>query len=134
MASTNQEDGCYPRLNATMLQSGQHVNMIASLIGTVESCDGQIAAIKCGDGQTARVAVDPTFVVPPGKTIECIGAVTENGELQVRLDNFIHGAKETIVPWICLYPGVVASRKIHLSDQLLMLSFLFCHLNLNSYS
>jgi hypothetical protein len=83
MASTNQEDGCYPRLNATMLQSGQHVNMIASLIGTVESCDGQIAAIKCGDGQTARVAVDPTFVFPPGKTIECIGAVTENGELQL---------------------------------------------------
>ena len=90
MAQQQQEDGYYPRLNAEMLNSGQHSGMIVSVIGTVEACDGQYATVKCADGGQARFLVDPAFAQAPGSGIvlELIGAAMENQEVQVGVSHF----------------------------------------------
>jgi hypothetical protein len=48
-----QPDGSYPRLNGALLQSGQHQDKIASLIGSLESSG---SAIRLCDG--ARMNLD----------------------------------------------------------------------------
>ena len=81
---SGQEDGFYPRLNGALLSSGQFSGMIVSVVGTVESCDGQFATVKCCDGGQARFTVDPSFAHPPGTMLELIGAAAEGNEVQVR--------------------------------------------------
>lgn len=78
-----QEDGYYPRLNASLLATGNFNQMIVSVVGTVEACDGQFATVKCCDGGQARLIVDPSFAHPPGTMLEMIGAATETNEVQV---------------------------------------------------
>lgn len=78
-----QEDGYYPRLNASLLATGNFNQMIVSVVGTVEACDGQFATVKCCDGGQARLIVDPSFAHPAGTMLEMIGAATETNEVQV---------------------------------------------------
>ena len=80
---STQEDGFYPRLNAALLATGNFNQMIVSVVGTVEACDGQFATVKCCDGGQARFIVDPSFAYPPGTVLEMIGAATETNEVQV---------------------------------------------------
>jgi len=46
MGDQMQPDGWYPRVNAEMVKSGEHVDMIVSLVGSLVSTDGQIVNLK----------------------------------------------------------------------------------------
>mmetsp|Transcript_6458 Transcript_6458/g.9411 ORF Transcript_6458/g.9411 Transcript_6458/m.9411 type:complete len:120 (+) Transcript_6458:158-517(+) len=83
MSQTQQEDGYYPRLNSSMINSGNYTGMIVSVVGNVIANDGQTATVKCADGNNARVFVDPDFFAgSPNCAVEVIGAVNEDRTLQ----------------------------------------------------
>ena len=78
-------DGAFPRLNASGIQSGQHVNSIASVVGKCISFDGaSTLQLECVDGGTVNVLVAPEFAFVPGKVMEIMGSVQEDGTIQVR--------------------------------------------------
>ena len=80
-------DGAFPRLNASGIQSGQHVNSIASVVGKCISFDGaSTLQLECVDGGTVNVLVAPEFAFVPGKVMEIMGSVQEDGTIQVRND------------------------------------------------
>jgi hypothetical protein len=78
----DQDQGCYPRVNGEMLQSGAFCNKIISLVGTVVSFDGTILRIKAADGNVVMCAADEVTATP-GTVIEAIGAVSEDGSMAV---------------------------------------------------
>jgi hypothetical protein len=74
-----QEDGSYPRLNASMLHSRQFVGKIVSLVGCVESFDGTNIQLKCADNAMISVhSGDAGFNLPPGTFVEVVGFVNED--------------------------------------------------------
>lgn len=78
-------DGAFPRLNASGVQSGQHVNSIASVVGKCVSFDGASSLqLECVDGGKVDVLVPPEFAFVPGKVMEVMGSVQEDGTIQVR--------------------------------------------------
>ena len=81
---SEQEQGCYPRLNGEMLQSAAFGNQIVSLVGTVVSFDGSNLRIKAADGIVVTCSADE-MAAAPGTIIEAIGAAGEDGSLQVRI-------------------------------------------------
>ena len=78
-------DGCFPRLNSEMVNSGKYDQMIASVVGRSVTFDGASALdFECADGGKVRVTVDPsTFTFVPGKAMEIMGAVQEDCTVQV---------------------------------------------------
>jgi hypothetical protein len=87
MAST---EGCYPRLNASLIQSHQYDGCeLASLVGTLQSVDAStsIATLRCCDGGFVQVKLDADFAihtVDPSQAIEIMGTVDERGTFTVR--------------------------------------------------
>ena len=80
-----QEDGQYPRLNASMLKTGQYVGKIVSLAGRVEGFDGSTVTLCCADGANVPVsAADTDFSHPTGTFIEIVGFVNEDNTVAVR--------------------------------------------------
>ena len=80
-------DGAFPRLNASMVQSGQWNNSIASVIGKSLSFDGaSILEFECVDGGKINVNVDPSaFTFVPGRVMEVMGSINDDGSIQVRV-------------------------------------------------
>ena len=79
-------DGAFPRVNASMIRSGEYVNCIASVVGMPVSFDGDsIVEFECVDGGRIQVLVSPDFEFVPGKVMEIMGAVQEDGSVQVRV-------------------------------------------------
>ena len=80
-------DGAFPRLNASMVQSGQWNNSIASVIGKSLSFDGaSILEFECVDGGKINVNVDPSaFTFVPDRVMEVMGSINEDGSIQVRV-------------------------------------------------
>lgn len=79
---SEQEQGCYARLNGEMLQSGVFGNQIVSLVGSVVSFDGSNLLIKAADGIVVTCSADE-ITAAPGPIIEAIGAAGEDGSFQV---------------------------------------------------
>jgi hypothetical protein len=77
-----QEQGCYPRLNGAMLQSGAFANQIVSVVGVVASFDGFNLQVKAADGITVSCLADEVTATP-GTIVEAIGANGDDGTLQV---------------------------------------------------
>ena len=68
------EQGCYPRLNSTSLRNPESHNMIVSVIGSMEACDGENLTLKTADGGTIRVGeIDGNLDFQQGQIIEVIG-------------------------------------------------------------
>ena len=78
-----QEDGQYPRINASMHRSGQYVGKIVSLVGRVEAFDGTTVTLRCADGANVSITADPDFCQPTGTIIEVVGFVNEDNSVQV---------------------------------------------------
>lgn len=78
-----QPDGSYPRLNATLLQGGKYASTIISVVGKVETFDGQNIDLKSGDGVVAKIFCEPGADIAEGSIYEFIGHANENGTLQV---------------------------------------------------
>lgn len=80
-----QEDGSYPRLNAAMLGSRQFTGKIVSLVGCVESFDGNTVGLKTADNATIMVggAGDAGFNQPTGTFVELVGFVNEDNTVTV---------------------------------------------------
>ena len=80
-------DGAFPRLNASMVQSGQWNNSIASVIGKSLTFDGaSILEFECVDGGKINVNVDPNaFTFVPGRVMEVMGSINDDGSIQVRV-------------------------------------------------
>lgn len=105
-----QEQGCYPRVNGEMLQSGAFCNKIISLVGTVVSFDGTILRVKAADGNVVMCAADEVTATP-GTVIEAIGAVSEDGSMAVstvfKHDNY-YGCSLSMYPLgFCIFAGIL---------------------------
>jgi len=64
--STNMADGCYPRLNASLIQSQQYNGCpLASVVGTIQHVDmnSMTAQLKCCDGGFVSMKLDPDYAV-----------------------------------------------------------------------
>lgn len=79
-------DGVFPRLNASMIHSGKYNNSIASVIGKSISFDGaSTLEFECVDGGKVQVQVNPEFNFVPGRVMEVMGSVQDDGSIQVRI-------------------------------------------------
>ena len=79
-------DGAFPRVNASMINSGEYVNCIASVVGIPVSFDGEgTVEFECVDGGSVQVIVSPEFAFVPGKAMEVMGAVQDDKSVQVRV-------------------------------------------------
>jgi hypothetical protein len=79
-------DGAFPRVNASMIHSGEYVNCIASVVGMPVSFDGEATVeFECVDGGRVQVIVPPEFAFVPGKAMEVMGAVQDDKSVQVRV-------------------------------------------------
>ncbi|KAL7557379.1 hypothetical protein ACA910_019266 [Epithemia clementina (nom. ined.)] len=83
-----QEDGGYPRLNGSMICSGQYNNMIVSLVGQFASAvpTGNTVEFVCCDQGRATVILDQAelpenLAALPEMYYELIGQVAEDGSL-----------------------------------------------------
>jgi hypothetical protein len=84
-------DGCYPRLNASLIQSQQYNGCpLVSVVGTIQHADlnSMTARLKCCDGGFVPFMLDPEFAVPMmglarNQAVEIMGAIDEMGVLQV---------------------------------------------------
>ena len=56
-----QHEGVFPRLNADLLKKGLGDGQIVSVVGTIQSNDGQNASITCADGDIVHLSVSPDF-------------------------------------------------------------------------
>ena len=56
-----QEDGCYERLNSTLLKSGKGIGNIVCLVGALEATNGDSVDLKCADDGIVKVFVEPDF-------------------------------------------------------------------------
>jgi len=58
-------DGCFPRLNGEMVKRGEGSGSIISVVGAMESCDGQQLVLKAADGVslTYNIQADLVFEV-----------------------------------------------------------------------
>jgi len=82
MATQQQEDGYYPRVNASMLQQGCE-GQIVSLIGSVAAFDGTNMTLKSADGGEVRVLVnDPSVDHQQGDVLEIIGTLSPENYLE----------------------------------------------------
>lgn len=88
-----QEQGCYPRLNGAMLQSGAFANQIVSVVGVVVSFDGVTLQIKASDGIVVLCLADEVTAIP-GTVIEAIGANGEDGTLQLFVTREFQGGAD----------------------------------------
>jgi hypothetical protein len=86
MAELQQEDGYYPRLNASHVASGRFANRIVSLVGTVQSFDGSFVQFQCADRGTVTVnaseAAEP-FAYPAGSMVELVGFCNADNTVSV---------------------------------------------------
>lgn len=69
-----QHEGVFSRLNADLLKKGLGDGQIVSVIGTIQSNDGQNASLTCADGGIIQLSVNPDFDGQPGKAYEIMGA------------------------------------------------------------
>jgi len=69
-----QEDGCYERLNSTLLKSGKGIGNIVCLVGALEATNGDSVDLKCADDGIVKVFVEPDFEFQQGRIVEIIGA------------------------------------------------------------
>ena len=56
-----QHEGVFARLNADLLKKGLGEGQIVSVVGTMQSNDGQNATVTCADGGLIQVSVSPDF-------------------------------------------------------------------------
>uniref|UniRef100_A0A7S2RCY3 Replication factor A protein 3 n=1 Tax=Eucampia antarctica TaxID=49252 RepID=A0A7S2RCY3_9STRA len=82
MAEQSQPDGWYSRVNSSMIQSGNHKNLIVSIAGTLESTDGTIVNVRSVDKGSIPIQVEPDFEFQQGKNVEIIGSVSEQNSVQ----------------------------------------------------
>mmetsp|Transcript_9669 Transcript_9669/g.22208 ORF Transcript_9669/g.22208 Transcript_9669/m.22208 type:complete len:118 (+) Transcript_9669:74-427(+) len=76
-------DGGYPRLNASMLQTGQWGDAIISVVGKTVGFDGSSVSFECADGGKIQVGnIPPEFEFTPGKAVEIVGAAQADGTVQ----------------------------------------------------
>ena len=87
----NNEEGRYPRLNSSMLNTGKWVGCLVSLVGKVVNRDedGKKAILECSDGGKVTVHVDKDFKSSPEKVIEVMGSMNEDMSIQVRINCLI---------------------------------------------
>ena len=113
-----QEDGSYPRLNASMLHSRQFVGKIVSLVGCVESFDGTNIQLKCADNATISVhSGDAGFNLPPGTFVELVGFVNEDNTVTVSEWN----------DYAFSEPNFVVPLKKHVSHHCSCVFVALCH-------
>ena len=85
-----QEDGQYPRLNAGLLHSRKFIGKIVSLVGDVQSFDGNTVFLRCADSTVVQVlAQDAEFKYPTGTFVELVGFVNEFNSVSVRDFSFL---------------------------------------------
>lgn len=84
-----QADGYYPRITASMAQSGTYSGMIVSVVGKVQGQDlaNQTINFQCSDGgvitmDTSQMELDLDSMQSP--IMEAIGQLGENNEFVVR--------------------------------------------------
>lgn len=74
-------DGAFARLNSTMLNSFA-LGQMFSIVGTIESCDGQTLVVKSCDQGHVTFNVDEVFQMPgPGRVVEVMGMKMEDGTI-----------------------------------------------------
>jgi hypothetical protein len=87
-----QADGCYPRLNAALLQTGKYKSMIVSLVGKLTSsqpsADGTVN-FQCCDGATIALSTEhadiPAHIdINDSPFVEVVGQVTDENVVAVR--------------------------------------------------
>jgi len=87
MTEPQQVDGFYPRLNAQMLHAGGYMNMIVSVVGSIESPpDHQgVMTLRCADGGNVKIITGPDFGPPNSHSpvFEVIGVVVEGNLIQL---------------------------------------------------
>ena len=108
-------DGAFPRLNASMVQSGQWNNSIASVIGKSLSFDGaSILEFECVDGGKINVNVDPNaFTFVPGRVMEVMGSINDDGSIQVRVVSGIIICDMNGSYHVSCEPYVIVANKNH---------------------
>mmetsp|Transcript_40275 Transcript_40275/g.78749 ORF Transcript_40275/g.78749 Transcript_40275/m.78749 type:complete len:127 (+) Transcript_40275:105-485(+) len=86
--SAQQEDGCWPRVTAASLASGNLAGTIVSLVGKVQSADGAGRwRVQSADGGTVSVEnAHDEPAPPPTSIVEIMGCVKDDGR---SLDFFV---------------------------------------------
>lgn len=84
--SAPQADGCYPRVDGRLLQSGKFSGMIVSLVGRFVP-SGQDVGFRCADNVQIRLSIEhteyPTIDMQDGPVVEVVGQVMDGGEVAV---------------------------------------------------
>lgn len=81
---TEQEDGCYPRINGAMLQTGKYNGMIVSAVGKVVGSNTLLAADGTSITMDTEQAAEP-IMVNPDMCVEIIGSVEDQTTITVRI-------------------------------------------------
>lgn len=73
-------DGCYARLNGSLLLKGQHEGQLVSVVGKVLSYDGQTVRCQCSDNQVVNMECDPNVTIDAhqGTMMELVGLASGN--------------------------------------------------------
>ena len=83
-----QADGCYPRVNAGMLQSGQFGGLLVSIVGKVlMGGNADTVQFQTSDGGNITLVTDQMegglFQQDPNMVIEIIGSVSDDSSTMI---------------------------------------------------
>lgn len=68
-------DGIFVRLNAAMVkETNLGDGMIISVVGKMESTDGEVLHLRASDGTVLQYSIQPEFGFVQGKIVELMGA------------------------------------------------------------
>ena len=84
----SQVDGSYPRLNASLLQSGKFQDKIVSVVGKIQPGGGGMNSVQfqCADGGIIQVDTEQ-FELPslsPDAVVEIVGQAAGPNQIMVR--------------------------------------------------
>lgn len=96
-------DGCFPRLNASLLRQGSFSDCLASFVGKIESHD----TFRCCDGGTITLT-DVAFdmdEVEKDMVVEIMGQTIDQNTVQVRPSLILKNAS-----WLAVANGIISSN------------------------
>lgn len=84
MAEGQQQDGCFPRVNGGMIQTGAYIQYIVSIVGKIVAADTLVSSDGTMVKLSAEYYADGALPVNPDMCVEVMGQVADETRVTVR--------------------------------------------------